>query len=108
MKMNEYQRLAATTANSTLPHRDQIANGALGLVGEAGEAADMIKKHLFHGHPLDADAVKGELGDVLWYVATLAGVLGIELDDVAEFNVAKLKARYPEGFSEERSRGRTA
>jgi NTP pyrophosphatase (non-canonical NTP hydrolase) len=105
--MNDYQRLAETTANRGLSGRDQIANGALGLVGEAGEAADLLKNHLFHGHPLDSEKMKSELGDILWYVATLAGTLGLDLDDVAEFNVAKLKARYPEGFSEQRSRSRS-
>lgn len=108
MRLDEYQQLALRTANKDLDERGKIANGALGLAGEAGEAADLAKKHLFHGHPLDRDKLRSELGDVLWYVATLADAVGLELGDIAEANIAKLRARYPEGFSEERSRNRPA
>ena len=76
---------------------------ALGLAGEAGETADMLKKHLFHGKPLNHDDVVKELGDVLWYVAGMATAIGISLDDVAQRNVDKLRARYPDGFSAEAS-----
>ncbi|MEL6177405.1 MAG: nucleoside triphosphate pyrophosphohydrolase family protein [Myxococcota bacterium] len=87
--------------------RDLLANGALGLAGEAGEAADLIKKHLFHDHPLDRDKLRDELGDVLWYVATLARTLDLDLAQVAQRNIDKLRIRYPEGFSAERSRNRS-
>ncbi len=72
----------------------------LGIAGEAGEVADMVKKHVGHGHPLDRDALVEELGDVLWYVAAIATLHGLTLGDVATTNVAKLRLRYPDGFSE--------
>ena len=78
-----------------------------GLTGEAGEVAELIKKHLYHATPLDQDALVKELGDCLWYVAAFANVLGLSLDDVAERNIEKLRRRYPEGFDTERSRNRT-
>lgn len=106
MNFNDYQRLAARTINPGLNDFEQLANAALGLAGEAGEAADALKKHLFHGHPLDADAVAKEIGDVLWYAAAVCTSIGVDLDDVAARNVAKLRARYPEGFSEDASRNR--
>lgn len=106
MEMNTYQELAEVTMNQDGSQRDRLANGALGLAGEAGEAADLIKKHLFHDHPLDRDKLRDELGDVLWYVATLARTLELDLSEVAERNVEKLRARYPEGFSAARSRNR--
>jgi NTP pyrophosphatase (non-canonical NTP hydrolase) len=106
MELNQYQKYALVTANKDLDERGRIANGALGLAGEAGEAADLVKKHLFHDHPLDKDKLRSELGDVLWYVATLADAVGLELDDIASQNVEKLRARYPEGFSAERSLNR--
>lgn len=103
MNFDDYQIAAARTINHDLSHRNQLACAALGLAGEAGEAADMLKKHLFHDHPLDRAKLVGELGDVLWYLATLATTLGVTLDEVASGNVAKLRARYPAGFSADKS-----
>lgn len=79
---------------------------AMGLAGEAGEVVDLLKKHLYHGHSLDRDKLTKELGDCLWYLAVLAHLNGVDLADVAAANVVKLRARYPDGFSEERSRNR--
>lgn len=72
---------------------------AHGLAGEAGEVCDLLKKTHGHGKAYDADKLKKELGDVLWYVANLADAHGFKLSEVAEANVAKLRARYPGGFS---------
>ena len=107
MNFDDYQRDAARTTDPTRNFRDRLGNAALGLAGEAGEFADMVKKHLHHGHKLDDDAAAKELGDVLWYVAEACTVLGLDLEDVAARNIEKLRARYPDGFSEERSRNRT-
>jgi NTP pyrophosphatase (non-canonical NTP hydrolase) len=106
MKMNTYQELALRTCNPSLDARQRLTNGALGLAGESGEAADLIKKHLFHGHALEEEKLKKELGDVLWYVALLADALGLGLEEVAQRNVDKLRARYPEGFDAARSQRR--
>lgn len=102
MTLDEYQRLAARTMGTRTPS-DQLSNMALGLAGEAGETADMLKKHLFHGKALDVDELVKELGDVLWYVAGMASAVGASLDDVAQRNVDKLRRRYPDGFSVEAS-----
>lgn len=99
MNFDEYQELARQTLSQDLDERERLAMTALGLVGEAGECSEAIKKHLFHGHPLDRQALAKELGDVLWYVAMLADSCGLSFDSIAERNVAKLRARYPEGFS---------
>ena len=53
MTLNEYQSLALTTLNPTLAPEDVLLNGVMGLCGEAGEAIDLMKKHLHQGHPLD-------------------------------------------------------
>jgi NTP pyrophosphatase (non-canonical NTP hydrolase) len=98
MTLDEYQLLAARTIGERTP-ADQLANMALGLTGEAGETADMLKKHLFHGKPLDSDELIKELGDVLWYIAGMASAIGASLDDVAQRNVDKLRKRYPDGFT---------
>jgi NTP pyrophosphatase (non-canonical NTP hydrolase) len=107
MTLDDYQRLAARTLSPGQTPDQRLANAALGLTGEAGEVAEHVKKHLFHGTPIDRDAVVKELGDCLWYLAALAGALGVDLSDVAERNIEKLRRRYPGGFSEEASRNRT-
>ena len=108
MNMRDYQREAARTADPTRNFRDQLSNAAMGLAGESGEFADMVKKHLHHGHDLDRSALLKELGDILWYVAEACTVLDADLSGVAAGNLWKLRARYPDGFSEERSRNREA
>lgn len=103
LNLNEYQKLASKTANLK---DEALTNFALGIAGEAGEVADMVKKHVYHGHQLDRDELIKELGDVLWYVSQLAAWMNIELDEVARRNIEKLMARYPNGFSKEASRSR--
>lgn len=103
MTVNEYQKLAMTTLNPALSKKDVLLNGVMGLCGEAGEAIDLVKKHLAQGHPLDRDALVKELGDVAWYVAETAFALDVDLETVLARNIEKLKARYPEGFRAERS-----
>lgn len=74
--------------------KDLLVNGVLGLCGESGECADIIKKVKFQGHTLDKDHLKEELGDVLWYLAETASGLGITLSEVAQYNLDKLHKRY--------------
>jgi NTP pyrophosphatase (non-canonical NTP hydrolase) len=107
MDFATYQELAARTLGRDRTHEQQLANAALGLTGEAGETAELIKKHLFHATPLDRDAMVKELGDCLWYIAAFATVLDIPMGEIADKNIEKLKRRYPEGFDPERSRNRT-
>ena len=97
-----YQEQAMRTAGE-FSHEDYLLNAALGLCGESGEVADLIKKYRFQGHELDTAKLIKELGDVLWYAALLARVLGVSLGDVMIRNVAKLRERYPDGFDPERS-----
>lgn len=85
---------------------DQII-WSLGLSGEAGEFADMMKKHHGHGHELDREKAAKELGDVFWYLAVLADSLGFKLSEIATKNVQKLKVRYPNGFTIEDSKKNT-
>lgn len=105
MELNDYQRLAMKTADTRPPSESQIINATLGLNGEAGEVAEVVKKMLYHGHDADESIgkVKKELGDCLFYIAWMADIFGWNLSDVATSNIRKLAARYPEGFSVERS-----
>ena len=102
MTANEYQREAMRTLNA-LDRDAVLLNGVMGLCGEAGEAINIVKKHLAQGHPLDREALVRELGDVAWYLAETAAALDLDLETVLRVNLAKLRARYPEGFSAEQS-----
>ncbi len=101
MNFLEYQLEAKRTMGGTHDHGDlRLAVFALGVAGEAGEVADLVKKHLGHGKDMFAgNAIVKEIGDVLWYLAAICEETGLSLSDVATANVAKLRARYPDGFS---------
>lgn len=104
MTINEYQTTALRTAQvDKLTANELLLNSALGLCGESGEVADLVKKHRFQGHDLDIEHIAKELGDVAWYLAVGAYAIGYDLETILQMNVDKLKARYPDGFSTDRS-----
>jgi NTP pyrophosphatase (non-canonical NTP hydrolase) len=97
-----YQTQAHTTSRNTqIGHSDTIAYAALGLAGEAGETANKIKK-IYRDHAgrvtpeMKGDLIK-ELGGVLWYVAELATQLDLDLDAIAQINLAELASRQARG-----------
>lgn len=101
MTINEYQKEALRTAGGAV-----ITNGVLGLCGESGECADIVKKHLFQGHDLNKEHLAKELGDVAWYLAVSAYAIGYDLETVLQMNVDKLRNRYPDGFDSSLSQHR--
>lgn len=90
MTFEDYQAEASKTA--IYPEQYKIIYPALGLTGEAGEVAEKVKKWIRDG-ALDKEAVKKELGDVMWYLAALSSDLGVNLNDVATANLEKLRSR---------------
>lgn len=106
MEAYAYQESALRTINKKLEKSELLVNAALGLSGESGEVADLIKKWKFQGHDLDTEKVAEELGDVCWYIALACFCIGLGLEDVMEMNIDKLKARYPEGFDTNKSLNR--
>ena len=101
MNFDEYQKKAAkydlAKATTDLKNVGFIEK-VLGLVGEAGETADKIKKILRDKDELvsdeDKDLVTKELGDTLWYIAAISRYLNVSLSEVAEGNIEKLESRY--------------
>ena len=103
MTLNEYQELAKRTSRKDISADEHLFNGILGLAGESGECADLMKKHYYQdGRVIYVDMID-ELGDVLWYVAEAASALDVTLESIAQHNIDKLKKRYPHGFNAERS-----
>lgn len=101
--LDEYQKLSERTLNTELDWRDSMLNYTLGLAGETGEVVDIVKKGIFHGHEMSQDKMCEELGDALFYIAAIATMSKLSLSDIATMNVRKLKRRYPDGFSKEKS-----
>jgi len=99
MKLTEYQEKAMETA--IFPSEYSLVYPALGLVGEAGEVAEKVKKIIRDNQGV-VDGKKGEeiakeLGDVLWYIAALSTELGYELEEIANMNLEKLANRHNRG-----------
>lgn len=94
MDFNDYQKLAQQTAIYTDPMYPVTS-----LMIEAAEAADLFVKPLLRGDEVEIDKVKvvSELGDVLWNLANMAADQGLKLEDIAIFNVEKLKSRQARG-----------
>ena len=104
MTINEYQAAALRTAQTDkFLARELLLNSVLGLCGESGEVADLVKKHRFQGHDLDFEHIAKELGDIAWYLAVGAYAIGFDLESIFRMNKEKLEARYPDGFSTDRS-----
>jgi len=106
MDQDEYQIQCQRTFGVHPDSWDAINNCLLGLAGEAGELIELFKKYKYHNHTLDYSKVIKEAGDVYYYLATLCYHLGMPLSDVAERNIEKLRARYPDRFDPELSRNR--
>lgn len=95
--MDNYQRLAHRTA--VYPADQAHTYAVLGLAGEAGEVAQLMKRHL-RDHTPEAELcakMMAELGDCLWYIAEAAGAFGFNLSDVAQANLDKLASRAARG-----------
>lgn len=102
MTGNEYQVLAMRTCSITEDPEAKLRHGVFGLASEAGEVSGIFQK-VYQGHELDIDHVVKECGDCLWMIAEILDALDIELEECMEMNISKLKARYPDGFTAERS-----
>lgn len=103
MTGNKYQTLAMRTCN--IPYDDRegmLRHAVFGLTSEAGEVAGILQK-VYQGHEFSREHMKKELGDCLWMIAEACEALDFTMDEVMEINIEKLKARFPEGFSAERS-----
>lgn len=102
MTGNEYQELASRTMSGVLAMDDQIRHALFGMTGELGEIHSFFQK-FYQGHDIDTDHLKKEVGDLLWFIAEFCTASGWKLEDIMKMNIEKLKARYPEGFTADKS-----
>ena len=107
MDFNEYQALARRTQNIHLNPHQRLEHALFGLAAETGEIHSIFQK-VHQGHQMTVGDLIGEAGDLLWFLAELADVHGLTLDEIARHNIDKLRRRYPEGFSEDASVHRDA
>lgn len=107
MNFHDYQQKAARTMNWELTYGEQEQHALHGMVAEIGEVHSIYQK-VYQGHALDMNHVKREVGDLLWFIAELCTANDWEMDDIANANICKLQARYPDGFDAEKSKHRKA
>lgn len=109
MDSKEYvKNVLVTEARDLAPVAERLQNTStirlmhamVGMCTESGEIQDQLKKHIFYGKPLDKTNLVEELGDLMWYVGIMSDELGVPLSEVMEKNIAKLKARYGDKFTE--------
>jgi NTP pyrophosphatase (non-canonical NTP hydrolase) len=99
-------RLVGSEVNGAPSKIIDLIHASMGLVTEAGEFQDMLKKHLYYGRELDEVNLKEEIGDMLWYCAIALEALDADFESVMQTNINKLRARYPEKFTEENANTR--
>ena len=113
--MQMYNRMIdiETVESGTKVNAASLMTGAIGIASEGGEFAEIVKKCIFQGKPMDDETkfhAKRELGDIIWYWINSCRALGLDPNEVIAENVNKLKKRYPGGefdvhYSENRQEG---
>lgn len=78
----------------------RLNHGAFGIVKEGGELLAEVEKWIYYGQPLDVQKCKLEIGDVCWYVALACNALGLDLGEVLQANIDKLRVRFPDTYKD--------
>lgn len=110
MDYKNYQKESERTCPTL---KDELREGlsdelhmVIGISTEAGELLDAYKKHFAYGKDLDVVNVGEEIADIMWYISNLCRLKNIDLEEMMQRNIDKLKARYPEKFSQENALNR--
>ncbi len=114
MHPSEYQKLASRTEGDYAERQKRISeiitlrltHATMGVITEAGELTDAVKKWIFYGKSFDPVNVKEEVGDVLWYLALVCNAMNVTLDDCMEANIAKLRKRFPDKYTDDHANHR--
>lgn len=111
MTPNKYQELALKTEKTPYftygtHEQSRLVHALFGMSSESGEIADALKKFFIYGKPLDNTNVIEECGDLLWYISLALDAVGATMEEAMEKNIAKLKARYGDKFTQEKALNR--
>ena len=106
MNLKEYQEKASRTCADLGYREKNDLHMALGLATEAGEFADIFKKHLAYKKEVDYVNAAEEIGDIFWYAANFCRMNNISMEEILDKNIAKLETRYPEKFTQEKALNR--
>lgn len=106
MSLNDYQEMAYYAIQEHENDKAEIMHWAVGLGEEAGEVLGVVK-HRYFSNDYEPMRMVDELGDALWHISAMAVACGFTLDDIAQYNLLKIRCRYPDGkFDEIRSENR--
>ena len=115
MTPNEYQEKALRTESNNFEEIIERINTILfirldhagkGFATETGEFIDVLKRYEFYGKEKDLVNLQEELGDLLWYIAIACSALKVSMEEVMEKNIAKLKARFPDKYTQDKALNR--
>lgn len=98
MNLKEYQEACKKTAKKFDNPDLEISSWGLGISGEAGDVASCIKKVIFHKNEEVKKGIRENIGDTMWYIATICNFYGWDLLEILKENIDKLQKRYPKGF----------
>ena len=104
--MNYIEEANRTSSDMCHPVNVDVEHGILGIATEAGELLDALKKGKYYGKPLDPVNIKEESGDLFWYLALICKAYGWTFEEIQQQNIAKLKARYPDKFTQDKALAR--
>lgn len=88
------------------PEQKRLLHSAIGLMTEAIEFAETVTEHIFEKRPLDLAHTKEEIGDIFWYSAIPVNLFGWTYADIMSVNIAKLRARYPDKWTQDQALNR--
>lgn len=100
------ERLIETTYDPINYMPIRITHAILGMANEVGELSKLVKGHIYHGRNLDKVWMAEEIGDLLWYVALICNALDLDMGNIMKANIAKLKARYPYKYDDQKANNR--
>jgi len=101
--LKDYQKFVKKVAKKFKNPNEEIMTWGLGISGEAGDVASCIKKTFAHGND-QKTGIRENIGDTFWYMAAICNFFGWDIEEIIGENMAKLKKRYPQGFTTKKAK----